>query len=85
MAARIRLKHQEEVIAKIQAIALVQFLQEHALDDRPGSSTRIDAAKYLLNKLVSNAPTIEEISGPDGEPLPVKLAVEFVGKPSVSG
>ena len=57
MAARLRKTHQEDVKAKIQASQLINFLQNHALNDDPASSTRIDAAKFLLNKLVSNAPT----------------------------
>jgi len=57
MAARIRKYHQEEVKAKIQASQLVNFLQNHALEGSDAHPSRIDAAKFLLNKLVSNAPT----------------------------
>ena len=57
MAARLRKTHQEDVKAKIQASQFINFLQDHALSDKEASSTRIDAAKFLLNKLVSNAPT----------------------------
>ena len=66
MAARLNARHQESVKAKIQASQLVNFLQNHALKENPASPTQIDAAKYLLNKTLSNAPT--EISGPGGGP-----------------
>jgi hypothetical protein len=62
MAARLRKHHQEDVKQKIQATQLVNFLQNHALDDKPASSTRIDAAKFLLNKTLSNAPTDLDIT-----------------------
>lgn len=65
MAARLRPSHQEDVKAKIQATQLVNFLQNHALDGKKVvDSTRIDAAKFLLNKVLSNAPT--EIAGEGG-------------------
>lgn len=62
MAARLRKTHQEDVKAKIQASQLVNFLQNHALSDEPATSTRIDAAKFLLNKTLSNAPTDLDIT-----------------------
>jgi hypothetical protein len=34
-------------------------------------STRVDSAKFLLNKLLSNAPT--EVTGADGGPLTVEI------------
>lgn len=58
MAARLRLRHQEDVKAKIKASQLVNFLQNHALTDgSEASQSRIDAAKFLLNKVLSNPPT----------------------------
>lgn len=60
MAARIRKHHQEEVKAKIQASQLINLLQNHALEDNDVSATRIDAAKFLLNKLISNAAVVTE-------------------------
>lgn len=57
MAARIRKYHQEEIKAKIQASQLVNFLQDHALSGTEASNSRVDAAKFLLNKLISNPPT----------------------------
>lgn len=57
MAARIRKHHQEEIKAKIQASQLVNFLQNHALSESEAKPSQVDAAKFLLNKLISNAPT----------------------------
>ena len=61
MAARLRPRHQEEIKAKIQGSQLQNMLEEHALTGYYNgievSATRIDAAKFLLNKLISNAPT----------------------------
>lgn len=57
MAARLKPFHQEDVKAKIQVSQLINFLQEHALSDTEASASRIDAAKFLLNKRLSNAPT----------------------------
>ena len=60
MAARLRPRHQEDVKAKIQAIQLINLLQNHALtgfhNDVEVSQTRIDAAKFLLNKVIANPP-----------------------------
>lgn len=70
MAARLRARHQDEVKAKIQASQLVNLLQNHALKGGDNiNPTRVDAAKFLLNKLLSNAPT--EVSGPDGGPVEI--------------
>lgn len=71
MAARLRPRHQEEVKRKIQASQLVNLLQDHALKGRELDSTRVDSAKFLLNKLLSNAPT--EVGGVDGGPLQVVI------------
>ena len=59
MAKRIRAHHQEEVKAKIQASQLINVLQNHALGSSENElkPTQIDAAKFLLNKILSNAPT----------------------------
>ena len=58
MAERLRTRHQEEVKTKIQSSQLVNFLQNHALvGDEEVKQSRIDAAKFLLNKTLSNAVT----------------------------
>jgi hypothetical protein len=69
LAARIRQSHQEDIKKKIQGVHLVKLLQDHALTGKELAPTRIDAAKFLLNKIVSNAPT--EVSGPNGEPIEI--------------
>jgi hypothetical protein len=65
---------------KIKVAALLNFVQEHALDDRTASPTRLDAAKFLLNKAIANPPT--EVSGPNGGSIPVDAKVTFVGTAS---
>ena len=70
MAARLRASHQEDIKKKIQGVHLTKLLQDHALSNTKLASTRIDAAKYLLNKIVSNAPT--EIGGVGGGPVQVQ-------------
>lgn len=76
MAARLRASHQEDIKKKIQGVHLVKLLQDHALTGKELNATRLDAAKFLLNKIVSNAPT--EVSGPDGGPVTVEI-VRFAG------
>ena len=71
MAARLKPRHQEDIKIKIQGVHLALMLQEHALEGFYNgvelSPTRIDAAKFLLNKIISNAVTeiaqTTEISG----------------------
>lgn len=77
MAARIKKHHQDDVRKKIQAIKLVQLLQEHAKGERNMEATQIQAAKILLDKSISNAPNLSEISGPDGGDIPVGIRVQF--------
>lgn len=56
MAARLRAKHQEEVKAKIQTSQLLNRVNSHALGEIEMTSSQLDAAKFLLNKTISNAP-----------------------------
>lgn len=72
MAARLNNRHQEDVKKKIQASQLINFLQNHALKGKQTDSTRIDAAKFLLNKVISNAPT--EIAGEGGGALRLEVS-----------
>jgi hypothetical protein len=57
MAARLNPGHQQSVRDKIQGSQLVNVLQDHALGKRDLLPSQIQAAKILLDKLVSNAPT----------------------------
>lgn len=77
MAARLRLSHQEDVKKKIQASQLINRLQNHAHGEIEMTSTQVDAAKFLLNKILSNAPTQNEHSGPDGKKIPIGINVIF--------
>ena len=57
MAARMNPFNQQSVKEKIQATQLVKRLQNHAHGKIEMTPTQIDAAKFLLNKRLSNAPT----------------------------
>lgn len=71
MAARLRATHQNDVRQKIRASQLINRLYKHAEGEVDMSATQVQAAKILLDKSLSNAPT--EISGVDGEPLTIKF------------
>ena len=60
MAERIRKHHQEDVRKKIQATQIIKRLQSHFDGEIELSSTQIQTAKILLDKSISNAPTITE-------------------------
>lgn len=77
MAARLNNRHQQSVKDKIQASQLVNLLQNHAIDGTELSQTRIDAAKFLLNKTLSNAP-VEQYTELSGELGIRKIEVELV-------
>lgn len=57
MAARLNRRHSDEIRAKIQTSQLINRLQKHIDGELELSSTQIDAAKFLINKTLSNAPT----------------------------
>lgn len=63
MATRtIRVKHQDEVRAKIQASQLVNVLQNHALGLKKGeelSMTRMKAIEILLRKSIPDLSSVE--------------------------
>ena len=50
MAARLRLKHQDEVRRKIQTSQLVNRLQDHSNGKVELSTTQVRAAEILLRK-----------------------------------
>jgi len=75
MAARLKTRHQDDIRAKIQVAQIINFLQTYmktGLDTgkQEVAAARIQAAKILLDKTMSNAPT--EVSGVDGGPLQVE-------------
>lgn len=77
MAARLNNRHQESVKAKIQASQLINRVQNHALGELELTPTQLDACKFLLNKIISNAPTEQytEVNNVDG----YKFVVERAG------
>lgn len=60
MAARLRKNHQEDVRLKIQASQIINRLQSHFNGDIELTASQIQTAKILLDKSISNAPTITE-------------------------
>lgn len=85
MAARLNPRHSEMVRAKIQASQLVNRLTAHALGDAEMSATQVQAAKILLDKTLSNAPQVTELSGPGGEPIKSSLEVVFRDASGIPG
>jgi hypothetical protein len=63
MAARLRPRHQEDVRKKIQADKIILALSNHIAGKQEMSTTQIQAARILLDKSVSNAPTDTILSG----------------------
>lgn len=63
MAARLNRLHQDSVRQKIQAQKIILSLQNHVDGKSELSSTQIQAAKILLDKSVSNAPTDVNLGG----------------------
>ena len=60
MAARIKKAHQEDVKSKIQTSQLINRLTNHIDGTIELSSTQVDAIKFLVNKTLSNAPTVTD-------------------------
>lgn len=81
MAARKKPLHPvkiENMKEKIKTTLLIKMLQDHALDDNDVSNSRIDAAKFLLNKIMSNAPTVTENDTKMSGNVDLNVAVTFV-------
>lgn len=77
MAARLNRLHQEQCKEKIKTSQLINRLQNHALGEIEMTSTQLDAAKFLLNKQISNAAQIVE-STVDANVTVSKIEVEIV-------
>lgn len=77
MAARLRKTHQEDVRAKIRTSCILKALDEHVHGERELTSAQVASAKILLDKSMSNAPTINELSGPGGNAIPIGINVSF--------
>jgi hypothetical protein len=57
---RLNKLHQQSVKDKIQGAYLINRLMKHVDGDLELTSTQVDGIKFLLNKLISNAP-VEQI------------------------
>lgn len=74
MAARkLRIRHTDEIRAKIQASVLIGMLHEHVQGKREMSTTQVRSAEILLRKSVPDLSAVE-LSGPDGGPIQVQAS-----------
>ena len=76
MAARLHLKHQDEIRRKIQASQLVNRLTDHAFNKCEMSSTQVKAAEILLKKSVPDLSQVQG-TGDDGE---LEMQIRWLGK-----
>ena len=70
----------EETRQKIQAIQLINRLQNHALKDATMSDSQIKAALGLLKKSVPDLANVE-VSGPGGGAIDMRHEVIITGVP----
>lgn len=70
MAARLRPKHQDDVRKKIQASQIVNRLTDYFNGKVELSAGQVQTAKILLDKSISNAPTI--LAGDEENPITFK-------------
>ena len=68
MAARLKPRHQDDIRAKIKISNIIDRLEKHVDGLIELSNTQVASARILLDKTMSNAPQITELSGPDGGP-----------------
>lgn len=79
MATRLKLHHQDDIRAKIQAGALIDYLQcgifgeKYKGKDVTLTSEKVAAVRVLLNKTLPDLHKSEH-SGPGGGPIPVLTA-----------
>lgn len=66
MAARLRLRHQNEIRVKIQASQLINRLRDHVLGKVDLSATQVRAAEILLKKAIPDLSQIQG-TGDDGQ------------------
>ena len=76
MAARLHLRHQDEVRKKIQASQLINRLTDHAFAKIEMSSTQVKAAEILLRKSIPDLSQVQG-TGDDGEH---ELLIGWLGK-----
>lgn len=70
MAERIRKHHQDDVRKKIQASQIVNRLTAYFNGEIDLSAGQVQTAKILLDKSISNAPTI--LAGDEDNPIAFK-------------
>jgi hypothetical protein len=63
LAVRLNRRHGEMVREKIRASQLVNRLQDHAFGKVEMTRSQVDAAQFLLNKIIPNPPQKLEHSG----------------------
>ena len=66
MAARINLRHQDEVRKKIQASQLINRLTDHAFAKVEMTPTQVEAAEILLKKSIPDLSQVQG-AGEEGE------------------
>ncbi len=73
MAARLRLRHQDEVRAKIRASQLINRLTDHAFGQIDLKPSQIKAIEILLKKSIPDLQAVE-LSGDAENPVSLKFA-----------
>jgi hypothetical protein len=63
-----RVRHQDDIRAKIRASQLVNRLEDHVFGDTELTATQVSAALGLLKKCVSDLASTE-VTGADGGPV----------------
>ena len=73
MAKRLNPRHQDMVRTKIQASQIINRLQSLVDGDIDMTQAQVSAAKILLDKAISNAPTV--LAGDSDNPLSIAWAL----------
>lgn len=67
VGVRLNRRHQDMVRSKIQASQLINRLQAEALGELELTDGQRDSAKFLVHKILGNAPSVVEGPGDEGE------------------
>ena len=78
MARRLNPRNAESVRDRIKVTQLVERLQKHGLGEVEMTKTQVQAASFLINKIMPNPPERRELSGPEGGAIPMGMKVTFV-------
>lgn len=60
MAARLKKRHQDDIRAKIKISNIIDRLEKHVNGEIEMTAPQVTSAKILLDKTMSNAPTITD-------------------------